>query len=155
MMDLSKLNGPQREAVVHTDGPLLVLAGAGSGKTRVLTTRIAYLIGEKNMAPYHILALTFTNKAAREMRDRIEKLVQTDAGSIWIHTFHGFCARVLSMEIEVLGYSKRFVIYDEDDQQALIGRIIKDLNLNDKVFSKRMLAGLFSDAKNRRAGLKV
>ena len=82
------------------------------------------------------------------MRDRIEKLVQTDAGSIWIHTFHGFCARVLSMEIEVLGYSKRFVIYDEDDQQALIGRIIKDLNLNDKVFSKRMLAGLFSDAKN-------
>jgi DNA helicase-2/ATP-dependent DNA helicase PcrA len=148
MMDLNKLNGPQREAVVHTDGPLLVLAGAGSGKTRVLTTRIAYLIGEKNIAPYHILALTFTNKAAREMRDRIEKLVQTDASSIWIHTFHGFCARVLSMEIEVLGYSKRFVIYDEDDQQALIGRIIKDLNLNDKVFSKRMLAGLFSDAKN-------
>ncbi len=147
-MDLSRLNGPQREAVQHTEGPLLVLAGAGSGKTRVLTTRIAYLMAEKHVAPYHILALTFTNKAAREMRERIEKLVKEDAGSIWIHTFHGFCARVLSMEIEALGYTKRFVIYDEDDQRSLIGRIIKDLNLNDKIFSKGMLSNLFSEAKN-------
>lgn len=147
-MDLSKLNEPQKEAVLHTEGPLLVLAGAGSGKTRVLTTRIAYLMAEKQVAPYHILALTFTNKAAREMRERIEKLAGEDASSIWIHTFHGFCARVLSMEIEALGYSKRFVIYDEDDQKSLIGRIIKDLNLNDQVYSKRMLAGLFSEAKN-------
>ena len=146
-IDLTKLNPPQREAVTCTEGPLLVLAGAGSGKTRVLTTRIAYLIAEKGVAPYHILALTFTNKAAREMKERVQKLTGEDGG-VWLFTFHGFCARLLSMEIEALGYDKKFSIYDEDDQQALIGHIIKDLNLNDKVFSKRMLAGIFSDAKN-------
>ena len=146
-IDLTKLNQPQREAVTCTEGPLLVLAGAGSGKTRVLTTRIAYLIAEKGVAPYHILALTFTNKAAKEMKERVQKLTGEDAG-VWLFTFHGFCARLLSMEIDALGYDKRFSIYDEDDQQSLIGHIIKDLNLNDKVFSMRMLAGLFSDAKN-------
>ena len=144
---MSKLNPPQREAVTCTEGPLLVLAGAGSGKTRVLTTRIAYLISEKNVAPYHILALTFTNKAAKEMKERVQKL--TGIGdSIWLSTFHGFCARLLSIEIDALGFDRKFSIYDEDDQQALIGHIIKDLNLNDKVFSKRILAGVFSDAKN-------
>ena len=146
-IDLTKLNPPQREAVTCTEGPLLVLAGAGSGKTRVLTTRIAYLIAEKGVAPYHILALTFTNKAAKEMKERVQKLTGEEAG-VWLFTFHGFCARLLSMEIEALGFDKRFSIYDEDDQQSLIGHIIKDLNLNDKVFSKRMLAGIFSDAKN-------
>ena len=146
-IDLTKLNPPQREAVTCTEGPLLVLAGAGSGKTRVLTTRIAYLIAEKGVAPYHILALTFTNKAAKEMKERVQKLTGGESG-VWLFTFHGFCARLLSMEIEALGYDKRFSIYDEDDQQSLIGHIIKDLNLNDKVFSKRMLAGIFSDAKN-------
>ena len=147
-MDLSKLNPPQREAVTTTEGPLLILAGAGSGKTRVLTHRIAYLIEEKGVSPYRILALTFTNKAAKEMRDRVDALVETDAKAIWVATFHGFCARLLSMEIDRLGYGKAFVIYDEQDQQSLIGHIIKDMNLNDKVFTKRMLAGIFSNAKN-------
>lgn len=147
-MDLSKLNPPQREAVTTTEGPLLILAGAGSGKTRVLTHRIAYLIEEKGVAPYRILALTFTNKAAKEMRERVDSLVETDARSIWVATFHGFCARLLSMEIDRLGYGKAFIIYDEQDQQSLIGHIIKDMNLNDKVFTKRMLAGIFSNAKN-------
>lgn len=147
-MDLSKLNPPQREAVMTTEGPLLILAGAGSGKTRVLTHRIAYLIEEKGVSPYRILALTFTNKAAKEMRERVDSLVETDARAIWVATFHGFCARILSMEIDRLGYGKAFVIYDEQDQQSLIGHIIKDMNLNDKVFSKRMLAGIFSNAKN-------
>ena len=147
-MDLTKLNPPQREAVTTTEGPLLILAGAGSGKTRVLTHRIAYLIEEKGVAPYRILALTFTNKAAKEMRERVDALVETDARSIWVATFHGFCARLLSMEIDRLGYGKTFIIYDEQDQQSLIGHIIKDMNLNDKVFTKRMLAGIFSHAKN-------
>ena len=147
-MDLNTLNPPQREAVTTTEGPLLILAGAGSGKTRVLTHRIAYLIEEKGVSPYRILALTFTNKAAKEMRERVDALVETDARSIWVATFHGFCARLLSMEIERLGYGKTFIIYDEQDQQSLIGHIIKDMNLNDKVFTKRMLAGIFSNAKN-------
>ena len=148
MMDLSKLNPQQREAVQHTEGPLLILAGAGSGKTRVLTHRIAYLIEEKGVPPYRILALTFTNKAAKEMRERVDRLVETDARAIWVATFHGFCARLLSIEINKLGYGKSFIIYDEQDQQSLIGHIIKDMNLNDKVFSKRMLNGIFSNAKN-------
>ena len=147
-MDLSKLNPPQREAVTATEGPLLILAGAGSGKTRVLTHRIAYLIEEKGVSPYRILALTFTNKAAKEMRERVDSLVETDARAIWVATFHGFCARLLSMEIDRLGYGKAFIIYDEQDQQSLIGHIVKDMNLNDKVFTKRMLAGIFSHAKN-------
>ena len=147
-MDLSNLNPQQREAVTTTEGPLLILAGAGSGKTRVLTHRIAYLIEEKGVPPYRILALTFTNKAAKEMRERVDALVETDARSIWVATFHGFCARLLSMEIERLGYGKAFIIYDEQDQQSLIGHVIKDLNLNDKVYTKRMLAGIFSGAKN-------
>ena len=148
MMDLSQLNPQQREAVTYTEGPLLILAGAGSGKTRVLTHRIAYLIAEKGVAPYHILALTFTNKAAKEMRERVDRLVETDASAIWVATFHGFCARLLSMEIDKLGYGKAFIIYDEQDQLSLIGHVIKDLNLNDKVYSKRMLQGIFSNAKN-------
>ena len=126
-MDLDTLNPQQREAVTTTEGPLLILAGAGSGKTRVLTHRIAYLIEEKDVAPYRILALTFTNKAAKEMRERVDALVSTDARSIWVATFHGFCARLLSMEIDKLGYGKTFIIYDEQDQQSLEERRIAEL----------------------------
>lgn len=147
-MDLSKLNPEQREAVLVTEGPLLVLAGAGSGKTRVLTHRIAYLIGEKDVAPWQILALTFTNKAAGEMRERVETLTGGGASDMWVLTFHACCARILRMEIERLGYERTFVIYDDADQQTLLRRIIKELNLNDKVYSPRMLSGKISDAKN-------
>ena len=147
-MNLDKLNEEQRKAVTTTEGPLLVLAGAGSGKTRVLTHRVAYLIEEKGVPPYQILALTFTNKAAKEMRERVNALVDTNAQSVWVFTFHGFCVRILQAEITRLGYGKGFVIYDDQDQQSLIGHVIKDLGLNDKVFTKRMLSSCFSDAKN-------
>lgn len=147
-MDLETLNPQQQQAVRCTEGPLLVLAGAGSGKTRVLTHRIAYLISEKQVSPYHILALTFTNKAAREMRERVERLIRDDAASVWLYTFHGFCARILSTEISHIGYDRKFTIYDDTDQQSLIAHIIKDLNLNDKIYTKRTMASVFSDAKN-------
>ncbi len=147
-MDLSTLNEPQRLAVEHTDGPLLVLAGAGSGKTRVLTHRIAYLIQEKGVSPYHILALTFTNKAAGEMRARVETLIGMSAADMWVMTFHACCARILRREIDRLGYEKTFVIYDDADQQSLFKKIIKERGLNEKVFTPRGLAGQISDAKN-------
>ena len=148
-MDLSKLNGPQLQAVTCTEGPLLVLAGAGSGKTRVLTHRIAYLISEKDVMPWNILALTFTNKAAGEMRERVERLVgPSGSGDMWVLTFHSFCVRILRREIDRLGYDPKFVIYDDTDQQTLIKHVIKDLNLNDKVFTPRQLASQFSAAKN-------
>lgn len=147
-MDLSLLNEPQRQAVTTTEGPLLVLAGAGSGKTRVLTHRIAYLIQECGVSPWNILALTFTNKAAGEMRDRVEQLIGCNAQSMWVTTFHSCCARILRSEITLLGYEKTFVIYDDADQQSLLKRIIKDMNLNDKVFTARNLSSQISDAKN-------
>lgn len=146
--DVSALNKPQQEAVSCTEGPLLILAGAGSGKTKVLTMRTAYLISELGVSPYRILCLTFTNKAAKEMRERIGKAAGEGADKIWIHTFHGFCARILSSECERLGYRKGFLIYDTDDQQSLISTIIKDLGINDKMFSKRVLQDTFSKAKN-------
>ena len=148
-LDLSKLNGPQREAVTCTEGPLLVLAGAGSGKTRVLTHRIAYLISEKEVLPWNILALTFTNKAAGEMRERVENLVgPAGSGDMWVLTFHSFCVRILRREIDRLGYDPKFVIYDDTDQQTLVRHVIKDMNLDDKVFTPRQLAAQFSAAKN-------
>ncbi len=147
-MDLTLLNEKQREAVETTEGPLLVLAGAGSGKTRVLTHRIAYLIEEKRIAPWNILALTFTNKAAGEMRDRVENLVGAGAHDMWVMTFHSACARILRSEIQALGYEKTFVIYDDADQQSLLKKIIKELNINDKIFSARELSHRISDAKN-------
>ena len=147
-MDLSKLNPEQRQAVETTEGPLLVLAGAGSGKTRVLTHRIAYLIGEKNVAARNILALTFTNKAAGEMRERVEALIGESAQSMWVMTFHAMCARILRMEIDRLGYERTFVIYDDADQQSLLKRVIKDMSLNDKVFTPRSIGYKISDAKN-------
>ena len=112
------LNEQQREAVFHTEGPLLILAGAGSGKTRVLTHRIAYLIEEQQVNPWNILAITFTNKAAGEMRERVDKLVGYGSESIWVSTFHSMCVRILRRHIDLLGYDTNFTIYDSDDQTA-------------------------------------
>ncbi len=119
------LNDRQQEAVLHTEGPLLVLAGAGSGKTRVLTHRIAHLIKEKNVAPWSILAITFTNKAATEMKERANKLVES--GDMWISTFHSMCVRMLRRDAELLGYERYFTIYDTADQKVLIKEVMKQL----------------------------
>lgn len=147
-MDLSQLNLPQREAVECTEGPLLILAGAGSGKTRVLTTRIAYLIYEKRVAPWNILAITFTNKAAQEMRERIVNLVGQDGEKVWASTFHSTCVRILRNEINYIGYDTNFVIYDDSDQQTLIKMILKEMNLDEKKFPARGVAARISNHKN-------
>ncbi len=147
-MDLSQLNMPQREAVECTEGPLLILAGAGSGKTRVLTTRIAYLIYEKRVAPWNILAITFTNKAAQEMRERIVALVGQDGEKVWASTFHSTCVRILRNEINYIGYDTNFVIYDDADQQTLIKMILKEQNLDEKKFPPRGVAARISTHKN-------
>ena len=130
---LDSLNAPQREAVLHTDGPLLILAGAGSGKTRALTHRIAFLISEMGISPWNILAITFTNKAAREMRERVDRIVGMGAEAVWVSTFHSCCVRILRRHIEHLGYSGSFVIYDADDQKALMKEIFRRQNIDTKV----------------------
>ena len=146
---LNGLNKEQKEAVLHVDGPLLVIAGAGSGKTRVLTHRIAYLISEKNVKPWNIIAITFTNKAAKEMKNRIENIVGTEcANDIWIGTFHSMCVRILRREITKIGYNSDFVIFDTSDVRTVIKECIKELKLDDKVYSDRYLAYEFSKAKN-------
>lgn len=147
-MDLSQLNMPQREAVECTEGPLLILAGAGSGKTRVLTTRIAYLIYEKRVAPWNILAITFTNKAAQEMRERIVALVGQEGEKVWASTFHSTCVRILRNEINYIGYDTNFVIYDDADQQTLIKMILKEMNLDEKKYPPRGVAARISNHKN-------
>ena len=147
-MDLSQLNLPQREAVESTEGPLLILAGAGSGKTRVLTTRIAYLIYEKRVAPWNILAITFTNKAAQEMRERIVALAGQDGEKVWASTFHSTCVRILRNEINYIGYDTNFVIYDDADQQTLIKMILKELNLDEKKYPPRGVMARISAHKN-------
>ena len=143
-----KLNEPQREAVYHTDGPLLILAGAGSGKTRVLTHRIAYLIGERGVNPWNILAITFTNKAAEEMRQRVDKLVGFGAESVWVSTFHSACVRILRRFIDRLGYENHFTIYDTDDQKTLIKEVCRKVDVDTKVFKERSLLSAISSAKN-------
>ena len=143
-----KLNEPQREAVYHTDGPLLILAGAGSGKTRVLTHRIAYLIEERNVNPWNILAITFTNKAAGEMRERVDSLVGFGSESIWVSTFHSMCVRILRRFIDRLGYDNRFTIYDTDDQKTLMKDVCKKVAIDTKVFKERSLMSAISSAKN-------
>ena len=143
-----KLNEPQREAVYHTDGPLLILAGAGSGKTRVLTHRIAYLIEERNVNPWNILAITFTNKAAGEMRERVDSLVGFGSESIWVSTFHSMCVRILRRFIDRLGYDNRFTIYDTDDQKTLMKEVCKKGAIDTKVFKERSLMSAISSAKN-------
>src|SRR5436190_15194489 len=150
---LSSLNPHQSEAVQTTEGPLLILAGAGSGKTRVITVRIAYLIAEKGVAPHNILAVTFTNKAAGEMRGRVEKLLkgQKLQSAPLISTFHSLCVRILRQDIEKLneGYKKTFTIYDTDDSQKVIKACIKDLGLDEKQVVPRVVRNAISAAKNR------
>ena len=142
------LNPMQQEAVYHTEGPLLVLAGAGSGKTRVLTHRIAYLIEEKQVNPWNIMAITFTNKAAAEMRERVDKIVGFGAESIWVSTFHSSCVRILRRHIEYLGYSTNFTIYDGDDQRTLMKQIFKRLDVDTKQFKERAVLSRISSAKD-------
>ncbi|MCI6675855.1 MAG: DNA helicase PcrA [Clostridiales bacterium] len=148
MNHYESLNDRQQEAVFHTEGPLLVLAGAGSGKTRVLTHRIAYLIEEKEVNPWNIMAITFTNKAAEEMRNRVDRLVGFGSESIWVATFHSSCARILRRYIDLIGFDNNFSIYDTDDQKAVIRQVIKKLNLDPKMYKERMLLSAISTAKN-------
>lgn len=147
-MDLSGLNEKQREAVLHTDGQLLILAGAGSGKTTVLVNRLAYILETHNVRPYNILAITFTNKAAREMRDRIEAKVGNIAHDMWIATFHSACVRMLRGCIDRIGFDPSFVIYDSADSKTVIKDCMKELNLDEKVFPARMLQSVISGAKD-------
>lgn len=149
---LEGLNPQQKEAVEHFKGPLLILAGAGSGKTRVLTHRIAYLIDHYDVNPYHILALTFTNKAAGEMRERVDQIVGFGAENIWVSTFHSTCVRILRRYIEVLGYKRSFTIYDADDQRALMREIIKYLDLDPKKYKERAFLNVISNAKDELVG---
>ena len=147
-MMLEQLNDMQKKAVTCTEGPLLVLAGAGSGKTKVLTTRVAYLINEKNVDPSSILAITFTNKAAKEMKDRVIKLIGNIGYSMKISTFHSFGLSILKEHCDLLGYSKNFTIIDSDDSMTLIKKIVKDLNLDSKIFNPKMIRNKISGAKN-------
>lgn len=142
------LNPPQQEAVFHTEGPLLILAGAGSGKTRVLTHRIAHLIADKGVNPFNILAITFTNKAAQEMRERVDKLTGADGMSVWVATFHSTCVRILRRYIDRLGYDNRFTIYDSDDQKTLMKEIFRKLNIDTKKYKERSLLAQISHAKD-------
>src|SRR6185437_17015176 len=149
---LAGLNEPQQQAVTTTEGPLLILAGPGSGKTRVITHRIAYLVQHEHISPWRVLAVTFTNKAAREMRERLEKLVGiNESKEMNIGTFHAICARILRIEADYLaplGLNRSFVIFDTDDQTTLIKRAIKDLNLDEKQYRPITIQGLISRAKN-------
>lgn len=148
MNQYNQLNPQQQLAVQHDKGPLLILAGAGSGKTRVLTHRIAYLIEEKDVNPYHILALTFTNKAANEMQERIDQLVGYGSEHIWVSTFHSTCARILRRNIQHLGYDNNFTIYDSDDQKALVREIMKALSIDSKQYKERAILSAISSAKD-------
>ena len=149
---LDKLNPEQREAVLHRDGALLILAGAGSGKTRVITYRIAHLIGDGHAEPGQVLAVTFTNKAAQEMRERVEALIGSECEGIWLSTFHALCARLLRREAPKIGLSRDFVIYDSSDQVAVVRQAQRDLGIDDKLVPPRMALGRISQAKNRMEG---
>ena len=142
------LNPPQREAVAQTEGPVLILAGAGSGKTRVLTHRIAYMMDEKGVNPWNILAITFTNKAAQEMRERVDKLVGFGSESIWVSTFHSACVRILRRHIDNLGYDTNFTIYDTDDQKSLMKDVCRKMNIDTKIYKERSLLAQISHAKD-------
>ncbi len=148
MGSYESLNDRQREAVFHTEGPLLVLAGAGSGKTRVLTHRIAYLIEEKGINPWNIMAITFTNKAAEEMRNRVDRLVGFGSESIWVATFHSSCVRILRRYINLIGFDNNFSIYDTDDQKVVMRQVIKKMDLDPKLYKEKALLSAISSAKN-------
>ena len=145
---LKGLNDKQYEAVINTEGPCLIIAGAGSGKTKVLTHKIAYLMGEKNVLPWNILAITFTNKAANEMKERVEKLVGDAAKDMWIGTFHSICVRILRKFIDRIGFESSFIIFDTSDQKTLIKQCLKELQLDEKLFSDRSVISEISNAKN-------
>jgi len=147
--NVNDLNEAQREAVMATDGPVLILAGAGSGKTRTLTYRIAYLIKEKKVAPENILAVTFTNKAAKEMKERIIQLIGEEVSGLWMGTFHSICARILRREAEHIGYSRNFSIYDIDDQVQAVKKVIIELGVPQQIFSPKMIQNRLSRVKNR------
>lgn len=147
-IDLETLNGPQKEAVLCTEGPLLVLAGAGSGKTRVLTHRIAHLVEDLNVAPWQIMAITFTNKAAAEMRERLQSLIGTGARGMWVSTFHSMCVRILRTDCERVGFAKGFTIYDDSDSKRLVEQIMDELNIDKKRYPIPALRNRISQAKN-------
>ena len=149
MQDLIQgLNDKQREAVLQTDGPCLIIAGAGSGKTKVLTHKIAYLMAEKYIKPWNILAITFTNKAANEMKQRVESLVGDAVNDMWIGTFHSICVRILRKYIERIGFESSFIIFDTQDQKTLIKECLKELKIDDKLFSDRVVLSEISNGKN-------
>ncbi|MBO0461420.1 DNA helicase PcrA [Enterococcus sp. DIV1298c] len=145
---LKGMNPRQQEAVLHTDGPLLLMAGAGSGKTRVLTHRIAYLIEEKEVNPWNILAITFTNKAAKEMKERVNAILETGGEDVWVSTFHSMCVRILRRDVDYIGYNRNFTIIDSSEQLSLMKRILKELNIDPKKYDPRSLLGTISQAKN-------
>ncbi|MFN9500895.1 MAG: ATP-dependent helicase, partial [Chryseotalea sp.] len=149
---LDTLNEPQREGVLNTEGPCMLIAGAGSGKTRVLTYRIAHLIQSKQVDAFNIMALTFTNKAAKEMRERIEKVVGSDAKNLWMGTFHSVFARILRAEAHHLGYPSNFTIYDVDDSKSLLKSIVKEMQLDENIYKPNILYNRISSAKNKLIG---
>ena len=152
MQFLDALNPEQREAVLHIDGPLLILAGAGSGKTRVITSRIAYLVGDGHAQPNGVLAVTFTNKAAEEMRGRVESLLGSDVTGMWVSTFHALCARLLRREAPAIGLSRDFVIYDSSDQLSVVKQALKQLHIEDSFIQPRAALSRISSAKNKMEG---
>src|SRR6202051_1908186 len=149
MTFLDSLNPEQRQAVLHLEGPLLILAGAGSGKTRVIASRIAYLVGDGHAAPEEVLAVTFTNKAAEEMRTRVETLLGADCSRMWVSTFHSLCARLLRREAPAIGLSRDFVIYDSSDQLTVVKQALKALHIDDSFIQPRAALSRISQAKNR------
>src|SRR3954452_5629263 len=149
---LSSLNPEQQEAVLHTEGPLLILAGAGSGKTRVIAHRIAYMVSERLADPDRILAVTFTNKAAEEMRTRVETLLRVDCRQMWISTFHALCARLLRREAPHIGLSRDFVIYDSTDQLSVVKQALRELGFDEGTLQPRAALSRISHAKNRMEG---
>lgn len=153
-MDLSMMNKEQKEAIVTTDGPLIVMAGAGSGKTRVLTHRIAYLLEEKDVPSYNILAITFTNKAAKEMRERVDKLIKEDTSHMWISTFHAMCVRILRRDIDKIGYDKSFSILDTTDQLSVVRDVLKKRNIDVKRYPPRQFLNYISSNKNELVTVK-